>query len=351
VRGLAGADESAVRFRRIAVVGCGKRFSSAIAPALVRLGVQPVLLVDPSPSALDDALASLEANGRPFLAHKADEETLREAGPDAVIIASPSGMHFRHASTALELGLAAYVEKPMTRTAKEGQRLVDTVDARAAQGTLARLSVSEQRTYRPDLLFIRRLLQSGDFGELRRVTYYDSIARTPHFAASWRNDPDLAGGGVLFDLGYHTVATLHWLLCREPCDARRFAVECAWVWHGDLHVEEGARVVAVAAAVEVELTVRLDGHDGVGQERLTVEGSQGSATLVRHRAKGSVSTLTLSRRSRSRTMAFDIDQRFDTESLRDFVRTSPRLAPAEQLPRHIRTLEFIEQAYAAAQGG
>lgn len=343
-------------FSRVAVVGCGARFSSAIGPALAHMGVQPVLLVDPDPAALRNSVASLRTKRliRPsaptaeprLLADEAGGEALRAADPDAVIIASPTGMHLRHALAALELGAATYVEKPLTCSAQEGHHLVG---AHVGRRSRARLSVSEQRTYRSDLRLVRELLEADYLGELRRVTYYDSVARTPHFAASWRNDPLLAGGGVLFDLGYHSVATLHWLLDGEHRRIDRLAVQCAWIRYGDLRVEEEAHVIAAAATVEVRLTVRLSPQHGPGQERLTIEGSRGRATLVRQRARGLVSTLTLSRRSCSQTIPIVLGPGFDTESLREFM--SPRPTPTDQLPRHLRTLEFLEQAYVAAQGG
>jgi predicted dehydrogenase len=355
------------RLQRIAVVGCGARYSSVIGPALARMGIRPVLLVDPVPAARERALASINAPGDVLLAPDADERNLREARVTGVIIASPTGMHYKHARAALEVGAATFVEKPFARTAEEGRLLVD---AHVAQCRVAapRLSISEQRIYRCDLRFIRDLLLAGELGELDRVTYHDSVGRAPQFATSWRNDPQLAGGGVLLDLGYHTAATLHWLLDNGH-PANGLVVQGARIRCGSLQVEQEARVVASGATAEVHLTVRLGHRLGVGQEGLVIEGRRGRATLVRDRARGLVSTVSVSRRSRSRTisqaiMTFILDPRFDTESLRDFVTSDrhggsedrhmgseQRPRPGGQLPRHIRTLEFLEQAYRVAQGG
>ncbi len=292
-----------------------------------------MLAADPDPEALSRVAAGAGQGPVPILTERLTTQSLLTADPDAVIISSPSGLHFEHGILALSCGFPTFVEKPLACTATEARTL--------EQAAKRRLFASEQRVYREDLRRVRTIIQSGHIGKILEVRYHDSIVPAPRFADTWRNDPRLAGGGVLLDLGYHTAGAMHWLL--DP-PSGNFDVTAAYLRCDTLRVENQADISCVAGDVEARLDIRLvDRHP---REVLQVRGSLGEVSIVRERKKPSVARISLHRTGREpRTYRVPLDEASDSRSLRDFLHG---VSGVGQLRRHIRTLEFLEHAYGRA---
>jgi predicted dehydrogenase len=117
---------------------------------------------------------------------------------DLVVLASPNGTHVPYAETAVRLGLATVVDKPLAPTAAEGARVVALA---AERGVL--LSVFANRRWDSDTLTAADLVRSGTLGEVVRVESRFARYR-PEVVPRWKEVPDGAGG-VLLDLGPHLV--------------------------------------------------------------------------------------------------------------------------------------------------
>jgi len=92
------------------------------------------------------------------------DDLLRDPATDGVVIASIAPTHFPLARRALEAGKHVLVEKPMTLTAADAAALNRVAD-RAGRV----LMVGHLMEYHPAIPAIRRLIQSGELGEVRRV--------------------------------------------------------------------------------------------------------------------------------------------------------------------------------------
>jgi predicted dehydrogenase len=119
---------------------------------------------------------------------------------DLVVIGSPSATHAELARTALEAGLDVVVDKPFAVTADEGRALI------ALAGRLGRtLTVFQNRRWDGDFLTVRRLVESGELGEVRRFESRFEWWK-PEQPASWKTEATAAeGGGILYDLGTHVI--------------------------------------------------------------------------------------------------------------------------------------------------
>jgi predicted dehydrogenase len=116
------------------------------------------------------------------------------------VVAAPNRAHVPLARTAIDLGKAVVVDKPLALTAAEGRALVDAARAR---GVL--LTVFQNRRWDGDLLTVRRLLTEGALGDVYRFeSRFERWRPTPK--PGWRESgaPE-EGGGVLVDLGSHLV--------------------------------------------------------------------------------------------------------------------------------------------------
>ncbi len=114
---------------------------------------------------------------------------------DVVVVATTNDAHVPLARTALDLGKAVVVDKPLALTADGAQALVDAADGRP-------LSVFHNRRWDSDTLTATDLLAAGTLGTVHRLEARFTRFR-PQVQQRWREQP--GSGGVLLDLGTHLV--------------------------------------------------------------------------------------------------------------------------------------------------
>lgn len=128
-----------------------------------------------------------------------------DAGIDICVVASPAGLHYTHAKSALEAGAHVLIEKPVTIDPVEAWELVEL----AARKRL-HLVCSFGWNYRPMLVQAKQIYDEIGIGEVEQMTVTMSsttrelLARTGTYPASspeaaiepdtW-TDPRLSGGG------------------------------------------------------------------------------------------------------------------------------------------------------------
>jgi predicted dehydrogenase len=121
-------------------------------------------------------------------------------GLDAVSVAVPTFLHAPIAIAALEAGLHVLSEKPIARTAVEGQAMVDA--ARAA-GRVLDVAFNHRR--RGDVQTLRRIIERGDLGRLYHGRASWMRRRGIPRVGSWFTNKEQSGGGPLADLGVHVI--------------------------------------------------------------------------------------------------------------------------------------------------
>ena len=115
---------------------------------------------------------------------------------DLVVVATPSGEHYRFAKEALLAGKHVVVEKPFTVTSAEADELI----AIAKEAGLV-LSVYHNRRWDGDFLTVSRLLEEGMLGDIVEAELCWDRYR-PNAGGGWRN-VDEPGAGTFYDLGVH----------------------------------------------------------------------------------------------------------------------------------------------------
>jgi predicted dehydrogenase len=130
------------------------------------------------------------------------EELLADPELDAVAISTPVDSHFRLASAALAAKKHVLVEKPMTRTADEGRRLIELA---AREGRT--LMVGHVFEYNASIRALKELIDRGELGAVQ----YLSFTRT-------NLGPVRTDVNALWDLASHDVSIMTYLLGRAPRD-------------------------------------------------------------------------------------------------------------------------------------
>ena len=131
---------------------------------------------------------------------------------DAVVIATSNDSHESLTLTALERGLHVLCEKPIATSVDAAERMA----TRAAEVGAITLVPYTYR-YMPTNQYVKRLIDEGFIGRPFHLNmrYFTGFARSGEY--SWRFDTELAGSGVLGDLGSHWLHIARWL-CGEVAE-------------------------------------------------------------------------------------------------------------------------------------
>ncbi len=145
-------------------------------------------------------------------------DVLRDPAIDAVHICTPNAQHFLMAKEALEAGKHVLCEKPLTTTVAESEELVSLA---ASKGL--RNCVCHNLRYYPQVQQIRRLRESGEFGDILVVqgTYSQDWLL---YETDWNWRVDSKAGGAsrcMADIGSH------WFDMAEHVTGLRVASLCA----------------------------------------------------------------------------------------------------------------------------
>jgi predicted dehydrogenase len=176
----------------LAVIGAGYWGPNLVRTALATPALQLEWLCD-----LDEERARTVL-GRYTTVRATDsyEDVLSDSAVAAVAVATPAATHFDLARAALEAGKHVLVEKPLTLTVADGEKLV----ALARESGLV-LMCDHTYCYTPAVQRIRELIRGGEIGE---VQFVDSIRVNLGLV---QQDVD-----VLWDLAPHDFSILDFVL-------------------------------------------------------------------------------------------------------------------------------------------
>ena len=206
---------------RVGFIGTGVMARVHLRGMIERPDTSVVAVCEPSDAAYDRTVELFEERGVPAPPNEPDWRRFVEtyAGQlDAVVIITPHVFHFEQATACLEAGVDVLLEKPMVMTADQATALIETRDR---TGRL--VVVAFQGSLSPHVREAARLLRSGELGPILNVNalvWQDWSAAT---AGTWRQQPEVAGGGFMFDTGAHMLNTVADLAGED------FAEVAAWL--------------------------------------------------------------------------------------------------------------------------
>lgn len=164
--------------------------------------------VDVSRPAREEFEAAFERPTYSGYAEMLDEEA---DDLDAALVVTPHAFHFEEAAACLDAGLHVLVEKPMTVDVADGVELVDLADESDRV-----LQVGYQRHFHPVFREMKRVVDGGRIGEPHAVSCHLGQSWAEIQAGTWRTDPELSGGGQLYDTGSHLLDAMLWTTGAEP---------------------------------------------------------------------------------------------------------------------------------------
>ncbi len=191
---------------KVALIGCGgimNKHAREINDS--RDEVECVGLVDVAEEnmkrLIERSLGDVEAP--PMFAETA--KMYQQAKPDAVVIATPHTLHYEQAKEALDHGCHVLMEKPMVTELEHAYDLEKRVKEAGKHFCIAYNTPCTAEFYT-----LRDMIRKGELGRLVAVNMYLSQNWYRGTLGSWRQKPELSGGGQLYDSGAHALNSLCW---------------------------------------------------------------------------------------------------------------------------------------------
>ena len=197
-------DSAAQRGRpiRVALVGCG-RISRNHFDAIARL--DDLALVGVCDIVESRAREAGESQGVPWFTSY--ERMLLDAPCDAVVIATPSGLHPQHGILAAQAGHHVISEKPMAISLAGADALLQACDEHHVQ-----LFVVKQNRLNPAIQLLKRAMDGGRFGRIYMANCTVRWTRPQEYyeQAPWRGTWEFDGGAFM-NQASHYVDLIQWL--------------------------------------------------------------------------------------------------------------------------------------------
>ncbi len=135
--------------------------------------------------------------------HTDYRELVERADVDLVCVAAPNSLHRDIVVAAAEAGKHVICEKPLARTLREADEMIA-----ACRRAGVKLMYAEEICFAPKYVRAKQLADEGALGDVYMVRQSEQHYG-PH--SDWFWDPDLAGGGVLMDMGCHGIEFARWV--------------------------------------------------------------------------------------------------------------------------------------------
>jgi predicted dehydrogenase len=156
---------------------------------------------------------------------------------DTAFVVTPHACHHDQTVACMEAGLDVLLEKPMVMNAGEAHSLIES---RHRTGRL--LVVAFPGSLSPQIRSAVKWLRSGKLGPILNISATVWQNWGPNTAGTWRQSPEIAGGGFLFDTGAHMLNTVTDLAGED------FVEVAAWMDNNQRPVDTRAAVIGRLAS-------------------------------------------------------------------------------------------------------
>jgi len=129
---------------------------------------------------------------------------LKKADCDVVDICLPNYLHAEATLKAAAAGKHIIIEKPLSVTLEEADKMIA-----ACKKAGVKLMYAEELCFAPKYERARHMVKEGAIGDIYMLKQSEKHSG-PH--SDWFYDVNLAGGGVLMDMGCHGIAWFRWML-------------------------------------------------------------------------------------------------------------------------------------------
>jgi len=191
---------------RLGVIGAGLKAAEYAASWARMPEIEFVALADTIPSSrkrlIDVCIAAGAAAPKSFDDYREMLASCRDE-LDIVYVSTPHAFHGEQATAVAEAGLDLFLEKPMVTTVAEAKRLI----AAQKKGGVT-IVTAFQGGLSPLVIDTRKRALAGEFGDLIAISGMIWESWSSNYAGHWKQQPEISGGGFMFDTGAHMMNTV-----------------------------------------------------------------------------------------------------------------------------------------------
>ena len=187
-------------------------------------------------SGICDPFKGPEATGCKCPHYKDYREAIDAIRPEITFVCSPNRQIPDIAVYAMRKGSHVFCEKPPGRNINDIRKMITAENAHNG----IKLMFGFNHRHHPAIQEAKSIVDAGRMGRVLwlRGVYGKSGGQGKGFESSWRNDPDISGGGILLDQGIHMLDIFR-LICGEFDEAVGITGTRFW----DIPVEDNALVI------------------------------------------------------------------------------------------------------------
>lgn len=184
------------------LIGAGDIARTRVAPALRDAGTSKLVAVSRARSGLAESFAKEFGAPRWYGDWR---ELLGDRDVEAVYVATPVHVHAEQTVAAAEAGKHVLCEKPMAMNVAECDRMIAACRAHGVA-----LGIAYYRRFYPSVDRIKRLLESGEIGDvvIAHINAFERFDPPPDHPRAWLLQKARSGGGPMFDFGCHRLEIL-----------------------------------------------------------------------------------------------------------------------------------------------
>lgn len=205
----------------------------------------------------------------PELQYDDYEGMLEAESLDGVFIATPHRFHYEHIVTALEYDVNVLCEKPLTIDLDEARDIVRRADE-SQQTVMVGYQRHLGQAYRSTRAELRERSIDPKF-----ITAEITQNWISKFAETWRADPDLSGGGQLYDTGSHLIDAVLWVTDLTPTE-----VSAEIVFHDEEERVDTQALVNVRFENGAVANISVSGDTPCTREHIHIWGDKGGVYIT-----------------------------------------------------------------------
>ena len=126
------------------------------------------------------------------------DEALRDPSIEAVVLTTPHSLHRPMVEAAARAGKQVFCEKPLALNSADARAMID-----ACRQAGVVLGVGHNRRLWPSMQALKRIVESGELGQVLHLEGHFSNQHSDNTAGTWRDSPLESPGGGMTGAGLH----------------------------------------------------------------------------------------------------------------------------------------------------
>lgn len=335
---------------RTAIIGYG--YMGEIRRKVVETNPEMQLVAVCEPS--DQIRSKISGLGTDVKIEKDAQRIIENKDIDLAILCTPNHLLPELTVQCLKTGKHVFCEKPPGRNLQD----IQMICAEEKKHPTLKLMFGFNHRFHPGIQRAKKLIQTGNLGNILWVRGLYGKSGGKNFAQSWRNDPKISGGGILLDQGIHML-DLFTYFCGDFPQVKAFTGNDHW----QFPVEDNAFVIlkndkhqailhssATLWKHRFQIEIGMDQGYIMVQGLLSKTGSYGRETLIIGRRQFEDEAEAVGNPSEE-IIYFDKDQSWEMEisNLVQCIKNNEAVKDCSSAEA-LRVMRIIDQAYKDSQG-